>query len=127
VPRLAQGRALTRISAVTGCIDVSDGLSSDLAHLLGPRRRCRIDPARLPVPRGFAAGCRALGLDPIATALAGGDDYELLFAVGAGGPSAAALSRRLRIRVTELGRVERGPGSAAGRGFDHFARRRPAN
>lgn len=126
VPRLAQGRALARIAAVTGCIDVSDGFSADLAHLLGPRLRCAIDPARLPMPRGFAAGCRAQGLDPIATALAGGDDYELLFAVASGGPSAAALSRRLRIRVTELGRVERGPGSAARHGFDHFAGGGPA-
>jgi thiamine-monophosphate kinase len=121
VPRLAQGRALARIRAVTGCIDVSDGLAADLAHLLGPRRHCRLDPARIPLPRGFAAGCRALGLAPIATALAGGDDYELLFAIGPAGPSAAALSRRLGIRVTELGRVEAGPPSSAGSGFDHFA------
>jgi thiamine-monophosphate kinase len=121
VPRLAQGRALARIPAITGCIDISDGFTADLAHLLGPRLRCAVDPARLPVSRGFAAGCRALGLDPIATALTGGDDYELLFAVGPGGPPAAALSRRLRIRVTELGRVESGPPKAARSGFDHFA------
>ncbi|TMA21966.1 MAG: thiamine-phosphate kinase, partial [Deltaproteobacteria bacterium] len=29
VPRLVQGRALARIGAVTGCIDVSDGLAAD--------------------------------------------------------------------------------------------------
>ena len=124
VPRLPQGRTLARIPAVTGCIDISDGLSADLSHLLGPRLRCAIDPDRIPLPRGFTAGCRALGLDPIAAALAGGDDYELLFAVGPGGPSAAALSRRLGIRVTELGRVESGPPSARS-GFDHFADRDP--
>jgi thiamine-monophosphate kinase len=122
VPRLAQGRALARISAVTGCIDVSDGLTADLGHLLGPRRHCRFDPARLPVPRGFAAACRALGLDPTATALAGGDDYELLFAVLPKGPSAAALARRLGVRVSELGSVERGPAPLTRGGFDHFAR-----
>jgi thiamine-monophosphate kinase len=121
VARLRQGRALTRIASVTGCIDVSDGLTADLAHLIGARRRCAIDPARLPLPRGFVAGCRALGLDPVATALAGGDDYELLFAVRRPGPSAAALSRRLGIRVSELGEVERGPAAQPARGFDHFA------
>ncbi len=125
VPRLAQGRTLARIPAVTGCIDISDGLSADLSHLLGPGLHCAVDPDRIPLPRGFTAGCRALGLDPVATALAGGDDYELLFAVGPGGPTAAALSRRLRIRVTELGRVEAGPRSAARFGFDHFADRDP--
>ena len=119
-PRLAQGQALARIGGVTGCIDVSDGLAADLGHLLGARRRCAIDPARLPLPRGFAAACRRLGLDPNALALAGGDDYELLFAVRPDGPSAAALARRLGIRVTELGRVERGAARARS-GFDHFA------
>jgi thiamine-monophosphate kinase len=121
VPRLREGRVLARIAAVSGCIDVSDGLTADLAHLLGAGRRCAIDPARVPLPRGFAAGCRALGLDPVATALAGGDDYELLFAVRPQGPSAAALARRLGVRVSELGRVERGPAGRHGRGFDHFA------
>ena len=121
VPRLAQGRALARIRAVTGCIDVSDGLAADLAHLLGPGRRCAIDPARLPLPRGFAGACGRLGRDPTALALAGGDDYELLFALRPGGPSAAALARRLGVRVSELGRVERGAPPRARGGFDHFA------
>src|SRR5262249_18953091 len=56
VPRLAQGRALARIAAVSGCIDVSDGLAADLAPLLGPGPRCAVDPAQIPVPRGLAAG-----------------------------------------------------------------------
>ena len=56
VPRLAQGRALARIPAVTGCIDVSDGLTADLAHLLGPRRRCAIDPARAPAAARLRRG-----------------------------------------------------------------------
>jgi thiamine-monophosphate kinase len=123
VPRLAQGQALARIGAVTGCIDVSDGLAADLGHLLGGGRRCAIDPARLPLPRGFAAASRRLGLDPTALALAGGDDYELLFALRPEGPSAAALARRLGVRVTELGRVERGASPRARAGFDHFAGR----
>lgn len=120
VPRLDPGRALARIPSVTGCIDVSDGLAADLGHLLGPRLRCAIDPARLPVPRGFAAACRRLGLDPAELALGGGDDYELLFALRPGGPSAAVLARRLGVRVSELGRVERGA-PRPGRGHDHFA------
>ena len=124
VPRLAQGRALARIAAVTGCIDVSDGLAADLGHLLGEGRRCAIDPARLPLPRGFASACGRLGLDPTALALAGGDDYELLFALRPGGPSAAALARRLGVRVTELGRVERAQRAGRPAGFDHFARPR---
>jgi thiamine-monophosphate kinase len=31
---VAEGRALARIASVTACIDISDGLLADLAHLL---------------------------------------------------------------------------------------------
>lgn len=122
VPRLRAGRTLARLPGVSGCIDVSDGLDADLAHLLGPGRRCAIDDVRVPRPRGFDAACRRLGLDPAALARGGGDDYELLFAVRPGAASAAALGRRLGVPVTELGRVSRG-GSGAdarGTGWRHF-------
>jgi thiamine-monophosphate kinase len=121
VPRLRAGRALARIPGVTGCIDVSDGLASDLARLLGTRRHCRLDLDRLPLPRGFARACARLGLDPGVVALSGGDDYELLFTLRPHGPSTAVLGRRLGVRVSELGRVERGRPGAAPRGFEHFA------
>jgi len=121
-PRLRAGLALARIAAVRGCVDVSDGLEVDLGHLLGPGLHCPLDPARLPTPRGFAAACRREGLDPLETALRGGEDYELLFAVAPRGPGAAALSRRLAVAVTELGRVRRGaPAPAPARGgWQHF-------
>jgi thiamine-monophosphate kinase len=121
VPRLRAGRALARIPAVSGCIDVSDGLAADLARLIGPRRHCRLDLDRLPLPRGFAGACARLGLDAGVVALSGGDDYELLFTLRPDGPSAAVLSRRLGVRVSELGRVEPGQPTRAPRGFEHFA------
>jgi thiamine-monophosphate kinase len=72
VPRLAEGRAAAAGGA-TAMIDLSDGLSSDLAHI------CResgvgavLDPAAVPLGPGA-------GLDD---ALAGGDDYELCFTAG---------------------------------------------
>jgi thiamine-monophosphate kinase len=126
-PRLAEGRALARLRGVRGCIDVSDGLLADLGHLLGPDRHCRLDPARLPRPRGFDAACGRLGLDPIALALGGGDDYELLFTVAPGGPSAALVSRRLGLRVTELGPVVRGAPAGTAAGWRHYASGRPGS
>jgi hypothetical protein len=53
-----------------------------------------------------------------------GRRLRALFAVRPQGPSAAALARRLGVRVSELGRVERGA-TRARRGFDHFAERLP--
>jgi len=104
--RIAAGLALARLPGAGACIDVSDGLLADLRHLLEASRvGAELDVARLPRPRGFATASRALRLDPDRLALAGGEDYELLFTVRPGAPGAPALARRLRIPVTEIGRI----------------------
>jgi thiamine-monophosphate kinase len=122
-PRLAAGRALARLRGVGGCIDVSDGLEADLAHLLEPAGLgAALDSARIPRAPGFDAACRRLGLDPDALRVGGGEDYELLFTVRSQAPSAAALARRLGVPVAEIGRVvRRGRGKRSKpRGFRHF-------
>jgi thiamine-monophosphate kinase len=120
-PRLRAGRLLARTRGVVACIDVSDGLTADLAHLLPRGLRCEIPSERLPLARGFRAACGALGLDWEALVRAGGEDYELLFTLRPGGPGAAQLARRLGVPVTELGRVARGPSRTPRQaGFRHF-------
>ncbi len=107
--RLAAGRALGRLAARGACIDVSDGLVADLRHVLEASRvGAELDTRRLPVAHGFGPACARLGLDPVRTALTGGEDYELLFTIRPGGPGAATLARRLGAPVTELGRIIRG-------------------
>ena len=67
-PRLAAGRKARRLA--TAAIDVSDGLSTDLAHLCEESGlAAEIDAAALPVD------ARAT----LEQALHGGEDYELLF------------------------------------------------
>jgi thiamine-monophosphate kinase len=123
-PRLRAGRALAGLRGVGACIDVSDGLEADLAHLLEPAGlAAELEPDRVPRPPGFDAACRRLGLDPERLALGGGEDYELLFTLRPGAPSAAHLARRLGVRVTEIGRVVRRRARArqpAPRGWRHF-------
>jgi thiamine-monophosphate kinase len=76
-PRLDVGEALLRRGLATACIDISDGLSTDLEHL------CRasgvvaeIELASLPIhPLARKPGAAAALL----AALHGGEDYELLF------------------------------------------------
>jgi thiamine-monophosphate kinase len=118
-PRLKAGRALARLPATTGCLDLSDGLVPDLVHLLADTGLgAEIDAMSLPRPRGFDAACRRLGVDPLELLSTGGEDYELLFALrdrargGAGRPRSgvAELSRRLGIEVREIGRVVARPG-----------------
>jgi thiamine-monophosphate kinase len=124
-PRLAAGIALTRLRGIGGCIDVSDGLVADLGHLLRASRvGAEIDPARVPRPAGFAAACERAGADPERLALAGGEDYELLFTLRSR-LSAAAVQRRLGVRVTEIGAITgvrglRGLPAASRRGWTHF-------
>ncbi|MBS1104760.1 MAG: thiamine-monophosphate kinase [Deltaproteobacteria bacterium] len=124
-PRLAAGLALARLLGVGACIDVSDGLVADLGHLLRASRvGAQIDPARVPRPAGFAAACRRAGADPERLALAGGEDYELLFTLRSR-LAPAALQRRLGVRVAEIGAITRVRGlrglPAAGQtGWTHF-------
>jgi thiamine-monophosphate kinase len=124
VPRLAAGRALARLPGVGACIDISDGLEADLAHLLDASGvAAELEPARVPRPRGFDAACRRADLDPERLVLAGGEDYELLFTLRPGAPAAARVARLLGVPVAEIGRVlRRRPGgrTPAARGFRHF-------
>jgi thiamine-monophosphate kinase len=122
VPRLEAGRALARLPGIGGCIDVSDGLASDLSHLLEHAPlHAKIDVGALPRPGRFDAACRRAGLDPERLLLAGGEDYELLFTAR---PSLATgrIERALGVRVTSIGAIARGRGKgrlAAG-GWRHF-------
>lgn len=129
-PRLAAGRTLARMKQRGACIDLSDGLTSDLDQLLEASGvGASIDVARIPLPRGFAAACARQQLDPLQVATRAGEDYELLFTLrrsNAKGLGEDALSRRLGVRVTELGRItaSRGvtglPRAEKAKGFRHF-------
>jgi thiamine-monophosphate kinase len=127
-PRVAAGRTLSGLHSVGACIDVSDGLVADLGHVCRASAvRARIDAARVPLPRGFAVACARAGRDPLRLALAGGEDYELLFTARGPLARADALSRRLGVAVAEIGRIEAGAPAVLGApadlgpgGFRHF-------
>jgi thiamine-monophosphate kinase len=75
-PRVAVGTALRRLA--TSCIDISDGLLSDLGHILkasGCGANIHVD--RLPLSRALTQAVSAE--EAIEYALSAGDDYELLF------------------------------------------------
>lgn len=97
-PRLHQGQTLRRRALATACIDLSDGLSTDLAHLCTASRvRAEIDAATLPV-------------HPLAThqpdaftlAVHGGEDYELLFTAH---PETRIPSKIAGIPLTRIGTI----------------------
>jgi thiamine-monophosphate kinase len=92
-PRVAQGLWLARNAIATAAIDLSDGLSTDLAHICAESGvAAEIDAASLP----FAPGANP------AQALNGGEDYELLFTAP---PAARVPSSIDGVRVTCIGRI----------------------
>ncbi len=86
-PRVREGRALAQLGPqiVTAMLDISDGLSGDLAHLCtGSKVGARIEATRLPLSPALHAIATCAGRDPLDYALHGGEDYELLFTVAPG-------------------------------------------
>ncbi len=122
-PRIRQGLWLVRYRLACAAIDLSDGLSTDLAHI------CE--------ESGVAAevNAAALPIHPAATlqqALNGGEDYELLFTA----PPTARLPRKIAgVPFTQIGRIlprrsgrpvvtlltPQGPQPLDSQGWQHFS------
>lgn len=107
-PRLAEGRAISESGLATAMIDVSDGLTSDIAHIC-ERSRVGVElwASALPLPEEAEELGAKCGKDPLQWALRGGEDYELLFT--APKQQAEALAQRVKEEtgtpVSIIGRV----------------------
>lgn len=81
-PRVFAGRAAAQTRKVRAAMDISDGLAGDVQKLCAASGTgARIEAAALPLSDDLCQVAAELGLDPLALALAGGEDYELLLAV----------------------------------------------
>ena len=101
-PRIDAGEALLRRSLASACMDVSDGLSTDLMHLCHASSvNAEIEQETLPIH----PLARKLGADTaLHAALHGGEDYELLFAA----PASVRMPNSLAgVPVTRIGRLTR--------------------
>ena len=120
-PRLATGRKLVRDRLATAAIDLSDGLSTDLAHLCDESGlAAEIDAEAIPIDAGAT----------LQQALHGGEDYELLFT----SPKKVKMPREVGgVLVHPIGRMKkRGTGAQivlisgnkrsalASSGWEHF-------
>jgi thiamine-monophosphate kinase len=78
-PRLKEGRALAA-AGVSAMMDLSDGLGEDLPRLCRESEvGAKIYAEKIPLSADFVETCNKFGLDPVALALQGGEDYQLLF------------------------------------------------
>ncbi|WP_297625591.1 thiamine-phosphate kinase [uncultured Rikenella sp.] len=78
-PHLAEGEWLGREADVHALMDVSDGVASDLGHILRASGvGAEIDTASLPVSDRLRKTATEQGWKPLKLALTGGEDYVLL-------------------------------------------------
>ena len=132
-PRIALGLALRGVA--NACIDVSDGLAGDLVHVLKASQVGAVlttdwvqDSAAISVAMQSLPFARRLDM-----ALAGGDDYELLFTAAPEQAEAVQhAANEADVSVTCIGRITTGSGlqvldlqgvpmSRRFASFDHFA------
>src|SRR6266542_2814374 len=131
--RVGWGIVLGEERLASAMIDVSDGLSSDLGHL------CRqsnvgalLQSERIPIDKEVTKLCGRRALDPLALALHGGEDFELLFTVRP--DDVTRLPKRVDgVKASHIGEITNQSGViriAEGRriwdlqprGFEHFSR-----
>ncbi len=126
-PRCELGSYLQRTHTPSALMDISDGLSIDLARLCEASGvGAKVLAAQIPGPKGCKPA-KALRL-----ALQGGEDYELLFTIPT--KKAAKLPRRFRgLPLQRIGEITRSKGlvliqgngtraSLGAAGYDHFSK-----
>jgi thiamine-monophosphate kinase len=132
-PRLHEIAWLAERAPLHALIDVSDGISGDLAHVADRSGvRIAIEPGKLPVHADALDAAASLGVDAGPWALHGGEEFEIAACAPAGAvdPHVAAFEARFGIPLTRIGRVEAGRGvidrgqrdgvPIARGGWDHF-------
>lgn len=85
MPRVTEGRWLGEAGGVSAMMDLSDGLATDLGHVVEESGvGARVELARVPISDSTHEVARRLGRDPVAWATGGGEDYELLLTCAPG-------------------------------------------
>lgn len=132
-PRLREALYLRRHGA-RSLVDLSDGLSSDLAHVCEASGvGARLFADRIPVSDQSRRVASALGLDALAMAMHGGEDFELCLTAPA--KAAKALEEgfhdQFNCNLTRIGTIQTGAGitlrhpdgtdeTLVPGGYDHF-------
>ncbi len=112
-PRVEEALHLAERYELHAGIDISDGLSRDLAHIV-EESGCGavLDPACIPISTAAVELSRQLadGRTPLDHALSDGEDFELILAVGPEDARRMLAEQPLDVPLTDIGRFINGPG-----------------
>jgi thiamine-monophosphate kinase len=132
-PRVAEALALSAATDLHAMIDLSDGLSSDLGHILKESGGLGavLEAAAVPIHDDAIDQSRADGVPALDHSLDDGEDFELCFTVPADAADALAAHPPEGVRLHRIGAIVAEPGvrlrgadgrvsAIEARGFDHM-------
>ena len=134
IPRVKEGGEIARLGLATAMIDISDGLIADLGHILEASGvGAQVYLPQLPLSAPYLKHVAPYYKNPYLLALAGGEDYELLFTAPQGRQEAIKkLAQDLGTPLTLIGEIMEAAAGVtlvgadgkkvpvAQRGHDHF-------
>lgn len=119
VPEVEAGLSLASTGIVSSMIDISDGVASDIRHIMEESGvGAKIHTERIPLSEELQKVCSLFGWDPISLALEGGEDYHLLFTCPSG--SELPVKHTVIGEITDTGRLEWSDSGRNYQGFRHF-------
>lgn len=81
-PKINEGLWLANQPEVHAMMDISDGLSSDLMHILkASKKRASVDIDKIHISNSLKKACKEQNWDKFQLAISGGEDYELLVTI----------------------------------------------
>jgi thiamine-monophosphate kinase len=132
-PRIAEALALHEAAPLHAMIDISDGLSSDLAHILTESGGLGavLDESAIPIHPDSSDSSRSDGVRAIEHALCDGEDFELCVVVSPSDGARLLAEPPAGTSLFRIGHITESPGIVLraldgstrpipSRGFDHF-------
>lgn len=82
MPRVTEGISLRNCDGVHAMMDISDGIGSDVRHILKASHvGAEINVNSIPISKEMDGACEQFGWNKYELATSGGEDYELLFTI----------------------------------------------
>lgn len=135
-PAIHEGRKLASFSGIGAMMDISDGLASDLQHIL-KASQCEavIDLSQIPISDALKQVSSEQNWNAVEIAVTAGEDYRLLFSVNQSSfeELASLYNQEFSIPLSPIGYIQKGetpgkiywtedgkPINFSGQGFNHF-------